>query len=101
MRMYKAIIRNETLDETVCILEQERVNLGKDFLKAALSWAFLESCENGIDAKQVMVEVSVDDELIFTYWLVSRQDGSSVYADLVMVTPDFREHYIRRMVIGE
>ena len=67
MKMYKAVVRNETTNDSPVIIEQERQFLGADFVKNALAWAFEESCEGGIDARHVSVTVTANGDPVCEY----------------------------------
>ena len=100
MKMYKAVVRNETTNDTPVIIEQERQFLGADFVKNAIAWAFEESCTGGIDARHVSVTVTANGDPVCEYLMFNHMTGSVVWANLYIKRRN-RLMFLRRIVIAE
>lgn len=101
MKNYKAVIRNATKNDAPIIVEQPRLFLGVDFVKAALAWAFEESCMGGIDAKHIVVTITADEKPVCEYLLFSKMECSRVYANLYIKRQGKKTQFVRRMIIAE
>lgn len=101
MKTYSAVIQNATKNDATIIIEQQRVFLGGDFVKAALAWAFEESCMGGIDANHIVVTITADEKPICEYLLFSKMECSRVYANLYIKRQGKKTQFVRRMIIAE
>ena len=102
---YTATITNMVDDSILAILEQPAEQLSRTLYDAAIAHAFMESCEQGVNAKVILVELERDRQRVCNLYMVSQQDGSTVWADLWLAQPQHgrpdKIHHLRRMMIAD